>query len=198
MTAPNPTDAAVISTANATWAMFWVTLVAALATLGAVLAAFGVQVRQFRHDRAEEQRRVDEIAGRAVASISQAADFVLSVEETVRTATNFQPARLWLLRGESEVHLRMLQWHMGQRIEDNRITWCGQSAIQRLYETRASLDHIVKDTTGRPPSVIVPEAMLTLQHAVDRLTPILGDIKALDFEYLGPARAAAQAAAKQK
>jgi hypothetical protein len=167
-----PVDAAVVSTANGTWAMFWATLAAAGATLGAVIAAFTVQGNQFKHDRDEERRRVRATAVRAVAAISDAIGFVAAVEVKRSGKNDFEPANIWPLRGEGEVHLRTVQWHMSQHVEDERIIWCGQSAIQRLYETRAALDHPVKNPAGRTPEVLTPESNLMLKHAVERLGPI--------------------------
>ena len=145
-------DAAVIGTADATWALFYVTTLAALATLGTLIVAVWLPYREIRKANREMARTYKERRLGAAKAIRK----VLSLENEIHDALDPKriPGRenisdIWTFLNGLHRHERLLEYQFKLDGGNEQYAVLILQSLQSIYEVRDACERLTSEPIVR-------------------------------------------------
>ena len=125
---------AVVSTAEATWALFWVTGAAAVVTLLAVVAALIVPVLNRAAHRAEARALRRDVDRRALDEMRRARELMAEVRADLKTHAFVKDNTLWTYTNRTAVIRRLLEKYLGAGEGTGELDRLEMQTVQALFE----------------------------------------------------------------
>ena len=139
----NETEA-VISTANATWALVWVTAILAFLTFLVVAAAIGVPLSQRWSDNERAKQRDAERDTEAEASVDRTKMLVDEIREYLSQKVPFDQFRLWALINRVHTQKRVVSYFLAPGMVGASMPYRLSAALQALDEVADAIQRALK------------------------------------------------------